>query len=78
MSLKTAIDILKELNDDSCVPKNVKAKAALVIKILETGEEPSLRVSKALHELEDLADNIHIQADTRTKLYNIVSSLELQ
>lgn len=78
MSLKTAIDILKELNDDNCVPKNVKAKAALVIKILETGEEPSLRVSKALHELEDLADNINIQADTRTKLYNIVSSLEIR
>ncbi len=78
MNLKTAIDGLKELNDDSCVPKNVKARAAFVIKILEAGEEPSLRISKALHELEELADDINMQADTRTKLYNIVSSLEMQ
>lgn len=78
MNLKTAMEILKELNDDSCVPKNVKAKAAIVLKILGTSEEPSLRASKALHELEELADDINMQADTRTKLYNLVSSLEMQ
>ncbi len=78
MDFLSAIGCLKGLEEDSCVPKNVKLKLGQVIKILETKEEQSLKVSKALHELEEMTEDTNMQADTRTVLYNIVSLLEMR
>jgi len=35
-----------------------------------------IRINKALHELEEIADDINLQPFTRTQLWNIVSILE--
>lgn len=76
MNFQNAICTLRELEDDVCVPKNVKVRILQVIRILETEEEPSLKVSRALHELEEITEDINMQADTRASIYNIVSILE--
>lgn len=78
MSFLSAISCLKDLEEDTCVPKNVKLKLGQVIKILETKGESSLKVSQALHQLEEITEDTNMQADTRTVLYNIVSLLEIK
>ena len=76
--LVTVITLLRELEDDNSVPKNIKNKISLTIKDLEKStEETSIKVSRALHVLEELTDDSNMQAYTRTQLFNIVSALEM-
>ena len=68
--------ILSELKDDSTVPKNVRLKIEGVIEVLREKTETHIKVSKALNELEEIADDINLQAYTRTQVWNIISLLE--
>ena len=70
------IDFLKEMEDDNTIPKNVKSKIHNVISILKGDEEVRVVVNKALHELDDVSDDINMQAYTRTQIWNVVSLLE--
>lgn len=76
--LVTVISLLRELEEDNSVPKNIKNKISLTIKDLETStEEVSITVSRALHVMEELTEDSNMQAYTRTQLFNIVSALEI-
>ena len=74
--IKKVIEALRTLQDDSTVPKNLKNKLEETIKILSEDEEPSIRVNKALNELDEINDYTNIQSHTRTQIWNIVSLLE--
>ncbi len=74
--LNNVLEVLKELSEDSIVPKNIKSKISEVIEILEGDSEMSLKISKALHELEEISDDSNLQAFTRTQIWNITSMLE--
>lgn len=74
--LKELIEFLEELKKDSSVPKNVNNKIDATIHILEDEEEIVIKVNKALHELEEVADDVNLQPFTRTQIWNIVSLLE--
>jgi len=74
--LLSIIGYLQELEQDSTVPKNVKGKIVSTIKALQEDRELSIKVSKALHELEVLTEECNMQPYTRTQLFNIVSLLE--
>jgi len=70
------VEVLEELQDDGAVPKNVKEKLISTINALKEKGEVSIRVNKALHELEEIADDPNLQTYTRTQLWNVVSALE--
>ncbi len=71
------IEAISELQNDNTVPKNIKTKLQGVTIILQgKDEEISIKVNKALDELEELSDDANIQSYTRTQLWNIVSLLE--
>jgi uncharacterized protein (UPF0147 family) len=76
-NLKRVIFALEELEQDSSTPRNVKEKIVSTIKVLNDGAETSIKVSKALHELEGIADDKNVQSYTRTQIFNIVSLLEV-
>jgi len=70
------IEFIKEIAEDTALPRNVKEKLECVIEILSNGDDISMRVSKAVHELEDLVDDKNLEAYSRTQLYNVISQLE--
>ncbi len=70
------IETLKELEEDVTVPRNVRSKIQNTVKILQDESETSIKISKALHYLEDIADDVNLQSYTRTQRWNIVSLLE--
>jgi len=71
------INFLRELSEDSTVPKNVKSKAESAIRILsDKNTELSIRVDKTMSELDEIADDSNMQPYTRTQIWNIVSCLE--
>ncbi|MCH7552150.1 UPF0147 family protein [Patescibacteria group bacterium] len=71
------IEALEELKVDTSVPKNVKTKIESTIYALQEEISVSLRASKALHELEDIAEDNNMQPHIRTQIFNVVSLLEM-
>jgi uncharacterized protein (UPF0147 family) len=75
--LMMALAALRELEQDTQLPKNVKTKIASTIQMLEQDGETSIKVSRAQQELEALAEDNNMQAYTRTQIFNVVSLLEV-
>ncbi len=74
--IKNVLDFINELREDASVQKNIKTKLEQIEKILLNGEDTSIKVSKALADLEGIADDVNLQPYTRTQILNIVSLLE--
>ena len=76
VDLGTISSALKELSEDSTVPRNVKSKIEQVQKILSEDTDVSIRVHKALNELEEISNDTNMQPYTRTQIWNVISLLE--
>lgn len=71
------IDLLRELQDDSTVPRNVKVKLQEMQTTLEKEEgELSLRINKILADVEEIANDINLPMFVRTQIWNLTSMLE--
>jgi uncharacterized protein (UPF0147 family) len=70
------IEALKEIEGDMTVPKNVRLKITEIITTLQEETELSLKVNKALHQLDEIADDMNLHSYARTQIWNIASSLE--
>lgn len=68
---------LSELMEDSTVPKNVKARVEMTLKTFNENLEDAIKVSKALHQLEEITEDSNIQPYTRTQIWNVISMLEI-
>ncbi len=75
--LNEAIQALKALESDSSVPKSVKIKINSIVKLLEDKGETHIKVSRAMHELEELSEDANLPSFTRTQLFQITSLLEV-
>ena len=73
--INTIEPVLSELKGDIRVPKNVRMKVERVIKILKEKSEMPIKASKALNELEEIADDVNLESYTRTQIWNIISIL---
>jgi len=74
--IQVIIETLEMLQEDTTVPKNLKSKLLGTIALLKEDGEPSVKVNKALNELDEINEYTNIQSHTRTQLWNIVSMLE--
>ena len=68
--------LLNELKDDHTVPKNVRLKIEKIMRVLNEEADMDIKVSKALNELEEIADDVNLQSYTRTQIWNVISALE--
>lgn len=75
--LQNVIDLLQQMLEDNTVPKNVRAKIDKTILLLQKDEEQKIKVSRAMHELEEISNDTNMQSDTRTQIFNIISVLEV-
>jgi len=76
--LDEVIYILKELQEDSTVSKNVKSKVSEMQKDLENCEEDqlSLKINKILCELDELSSDVNLPMFVRTQILQLTSKLE--
>jgi len=74
--IRSIVEIIEEMQEDASIPRNVKDRLAAAVKALEGKSDISIKVNKALHELEEIADDPNLQPYTRTQMWNIVSLLE--
>ena len=74
--LKSIVEVLKDLEGDNGVPRNVKDRIKTVIIALKDTQDIKLGVNKALHELDEVNDDPNLQPYIRTQIWNVVSLLE--
>jgi len=70
------IEKLEELEKDVNIPKNIKIKIEGIIDILKEDTELSIKINKALNELDEISNDSNLEPYTRTQIWNIVSILE--
>ena len=75
-SIENIIVALREIQEDTSVPKNVKNKLNRSVAALQEKYDICLRVDKALQELDEISDDSNLQPYTRTQIWNVVSLLE--
>ena len=74
--IENIIEIFNELYEDSTVPKNVRTKIQEIINSLKEDIQLSIKVNKALNDLDEIASDVNLQPYTRTQMWNIISILE--
>ena len=70
------VNSLNEIQADATVPRNVRTKIEAIVNTLKDDTELSIKVNKALNELDELANDVNLQSYTRTQIWNIMSVLE--
>lgn len=76
-NLMNIVESLEELSQDSTVQKNIKARIAEVIKTLNSDQDMSIKINKALDELDQISNDNNIHTYARTQIWNAVSMLEM-
>ena len=76
ISQLTVVNSLNEIKEDATVPRNVRMKIEYVVNTLKEDTELSIKVNKVLNELDEIANDVNLQAYTRTQIWNIMSMLE--
>ena len=74
--LDNLVNSLAEVKEDATVPRNVRAKIESILSTLKENIELSIKVNKALNELDSIASDVNLQSYTRTQIWNIMSTLE--
>jgi len=76
-SLKPVLTILEQIINDRTVPKNIRAAAETSLTVLNSKEDSSeVRISTAIHTLDEIINDPNMPMYTRTQIWNIVSMLE--
>jgi len=74
--LLQAIDLLMQISEDRTVPRNIRDNAKKAKEFLETEEDLTVKVDKAIQILDELSDDPNLPTYTRTQIWSIVSLLE--
>ncbi len=75
-TLQSIMSALSDLEEDTTVPKNVKERVQRIKLVLNEEIDVSIRVDKAIQELDTIADDVNLQSYTRTQIWSVVSLLE--
>lgn len=72
-----ALEMMKDILEDRSVPRNIKAAVEKARdKLLNESEEPALRISSAIYDLDDISNDINMPSHARTQIWEIISELE--
>ncbi|MFP4403624.1 MAG: UPF0147 family protein [Nanoarchaeota archaeon] len=73
------IEALIELKEDISVQKNIKNRISGIIEMLSdlNKDDLSIKINKALDELDQISNENNIHSYIRTQIWNIVSMLEM-
>jgi len=74
--INSIVDVLRELEEDITVPRNIKQKIQKCMSILKEPKEISMRIDCALQELDEIGEDSNLQPYIRTQIWNVVSLLE--
>jgi len=68
--------LMKEIETDSTVPKNVRFKVKEAVVCLMGEEEVDIKSCRVIEALDLLSDDINLPSYTRAQIWQIISLLE--
>lgn len=71
------LEVIKDMSSDNTVPRNVKNKLETVKIQFKSNKEISLIKDNVISILEEISDDINLQAFTRTQIWNLISAVEI-
>ncbi len=75
---KQASAILSVISEDNTTPRNIRRAAKEALKSLQTsGQSHAVRAVQAINILDDISQDPNMPAYTRTRIWNVVSVLEV-
>ncbi len=76
--LQELIEFIKELQEESNMPKNVRAKFQTIVTELKATNDDtlSLTVNKLLSDLDEISSDANLDQFTRQQIWSISSMLE--
>ena len=73
-----AKSILTFISDDRTTPRNIRRAAKEALNLLEiTDQSQAVRAAQAINILDDISQDPNMPPYTRTRIWNIVSILEV-
>ena len=77
IDIKPILNLLDIIINDRTVPKNIRRAAEESKKILNSNRQSfELKVSTAIHLLDEITNDPNMPLYTRTQIWNVVSMLE--
>jgi uncharacterized protein (UPF0147 family) len=74
--IKSALELLERIMNDRTVPKNIRKAAEDSKLILDSTDSPEVKISTAIHMLDEIINDPNMPMYTRTQIWNTVSILE--
>ncbi|MBI4448690.1 UPF0147 family protein [Candidatus Woesearchaeota archaeon] len=74
--LAAIIEALRQLGEDSTLPKNLRHKVQETITALSSSGNDPIKINRALSGLSELCENVNMQSHIRMQLFNVMSLLE--
>ena len=74
--LKPILNLLDQIINDRTVPRNIRGAAEESKNALNSNDPLDLRISTAIHTLDEIINDPNMPMYARTKIWNIVSMLE--
>jgi len=75
-NLKAVLDLLDRIVNDRTVPRNIRKAAEDSKTVLNSKDAPEVRISTAIHILDEIINDPNMPMYTRTQIWNAVSILE--
>ena len=76
LDMKPVIGLLEQILNDRTVPKNIRKAAEDSKNVLSTNDSDEVKISTAIHILDEIINDPNMPMYTRTKIWNAVSILE--
>ncbi|MFH0711375.1 MAG: UPF0147 family protein [Candidatus Aenigmatarchaeota archaeon] len=76
IDMKPVIGLLEQILNDRTVPKNIRKAAEDSKNVLNTNDSDEVKISTAIHILDEIINDPNMPMYTRTKIWNAVSILE--
>jgi len=76
VNLTPIINLLDHVINDRTVPKNIRKAAEDSKNVLNSKDPLELRISTAVHTLDEIINDPNMPMYARTRIWNIVSMLE--
>ena len=72
------MSILSYISEDRTTPRNIRRSAKEALNTLTTtGQSYAIRAAQAINILDDISQDPNMPAYTRTRIWNVVSLLEV-
>jgi uncharacterized protein (UPF0147 family) len=74
--MEQVMALLDKIINDRTVPKNIRKAAEDSKNALNGSEAPEVKISTAIHILDEIINDPNMPMYTRTQIWNVVSLLE--